>query len=97
MTAKVLLSLLGGVALSALVVVLLLAQVQALVKRKRLNFRWGMASRTGILGLGLFLFLRHPKVHIATFVVALLVSYFVFVWVSATLFFKEAKNYGRNA
>lgn len=94
---KVLLSLLGGVVLSAIVVILLLAQVQALVKRKRLNLRWGTAGRTGILGLGLFLFLWYLKVHIAIFVVALLVSYFVFVWVSATLFFKEAKSHGRNA
>ncbi|MGQ9623264.1 MAG: hypothetical protein ACUVTO_07520 [Candidatus Caldatribacteriaceae bacterium] len=94
---KVLLSLLGGVALSAVVVALLFAQVQVLVKRKRLNLWRGMASRTGILGLGLFLFLWHLKVHVATFVVALLVSYFVFVWISATLFFKEAKSHGRNA
>ncbi len=94
---KVLLSLLGGIALSASVVLLLLAQVQALVKRKNPNFRWGMASRIGIVGLGLFLFLRYLKVHTATFVIALLVSYFTFVWISVTFFFREAKHHGRNA
>lgn len=91
------LSLLGGIALSLVLLGLILREVRVLLKTRVYSPWRGIISREGIAGVLLFVLFRYLQVEVKTFLFAFSASYFVLMAIFTHYCFRRAGNYGRSA